>query len=73
MSTIKLGTGVCLHCKQEGSIEMSEDEYNRGINAFNEGELIQCAFPGLSVDQREQIISGTHPQCWDELFAEKED
>ena len=72
MSTIKINTNTCLHCGQQGFIEMSEDEYNRGIDAFNEGELIQCAFPGLSVDQREQIISGTHPKCWNELFAEKE-
>ena len=28
MSTIKINTNTCLHCGQQGFIEMSEDEYN---------------------------------------------
>ncbi len=69
MSTIKINTNICLHCGEEGSIEMSEDEYNKGITAYNEGAFIQEAFPSLSADQREQIISGTHPKCWIEMFS----
>lgn len=69
MSTIKLNTGVCLHCGQDGFIEMPEDDYNQGIIAYNEGAFVQQAFPKLSADQREQIISGTHPKCWIEMFA----
>jgi len=68
MSTIKINTNTCLHCGEQGFIEMSEDEYNQGITAFNEGAFIQEAFPSLSADQREQIISGTHPKCWNEMF-----
>jgi len=32
--------------------------------------LIQEAFPHLSVDEREFIISGIHPIEWRELFGE---
>lgn len=72
MSTIKINTNTCLHCGEQGFIEMSEEEYKQGLTAFNEGAFIQEAFPNLSADQREQIISGTHPKCWDEMFNEKE-
>jgi len=30
-------------------------------------------FPELIPDQRELLISGTHPACWDVMFAEVED
>ena len=36
------------------------------------GELIQEALPELSADQRELLISGTCPKCWDELFPPDE-
>lgn len=68
-NTIKINTNLCLHCGKEGFIEMLEDEYNKGLNAYNEGAFIQEAFPSLSADQREQIISGTHPECWIEMFS----
>ena len=35
--------------------------------------LAQEAFPHLSVDERELIISGIHPIEWNELFGELED
>lgn len=72
MSTIKLNTGVCLHCGQDGFIEMPENDYNQGMIAYKEGSFVQQAFPNLCADQREQIISGTHPECWLEMFQEKE-
>jgi hypothetical protein len=30
--------------------------------------LIQDVFPELNADEREFMISGTHPACWDEMF-----
>jgi hypothetical protein len=35
--------------------------------------LIQQAFPHLSIDEREFIISGIHPIEWRELFGELEE
>ena len=34
------------------------------------GELIQNAMPNLDADSREQLISGTCPKCWDEMFGD---
>ena len=30
--------------------------------------LIQDIFPYLNADQREQIMTGTHPSCWNQMF-----
>ena len=35
--------------------------------------LAQEAFPQLSIDEREFIISGIHPVEWNELFGELEE
>jgi len=34
--------------------------------------LIQDAFPNLSVEQREFILSGITPQEWNDTFGEEE-
>jgi len=69
MTTIKVNTGVCLYCKQDGFVEIPENEYVKGVTAYNQGALIQDAFPNLTPDKCEQIISGTHPKCWGEMFG----
>jgi hypothetical protein len=51
---------------------MSASEYYAGKERIENGELIQYAFPTLSAGMREQIISGTHPDCWDAMFADDE-
>ena len=35
--------------------------------------LAQEAFPDLSIDEREFIISGIHPTEWNELFGNEEE
>ena len=42
------------------------------VERWQAGELIQDAFPHMSIDDREIMISGTHPECWNKLFGEKE-
>lgn len=41
-----------------------------GIQKRNEGGLIQDCFPDLSPALREMLVSGTCPECWDEMFKE---
>lgn len=43
------------------------------IDLYNAGELIQRAFPNLSDDQREFILTGITADEWDEVFPEEED
>lgn len=40
------------------------------VQAFQLGMLVQRAFPGLPADQRELLISGTHPECWDRFMKD---
>ena len=42
------------------------------FNAWRAGLLIQQAFPTMSQEDRELLISGTHPDCWDSLFSEED-
>jgi hypothetical protein len=43
------------------------------VLAWQAGEYIQRAFPTMSAADREVLITGTHPACWDKLFPEEKD
>lgn len=45
-------------------ILVNNQDYKRWV----EGELVQNAFPYLSANQRELLISGITPGKWDEMF-----
>jgi len=68
---IQVQTKTCIHCMQDGHVEMTYDEYNTGKKLYEQGALMQEAFPNLDLDLREQLISGIHPKCWIEMFAPK--
>jgi hypothetical protein len=40
------------------------------LNNWRAGVLIQRAFPNMTADQREMLITGTHPECWETMFAD---
>lgn len=65
METTLIKTRRCFHCGEEGTLELP----NEGIAKYEAGAFVQDAFPELARELREQIISGTHPKCWDEMFA----
>ena len=68
-NTIAVKTKTCIVC----------DEYelwvldSKAVKSWQAGENIQNAFPDMSVGDREVLISGTHPACWDKLFPKEED
>jgi len=39
----------------------------------NKEMAIQEAFPELSADDREMLISGTCPACWEKMFPAEEE
>ena len=45
----------------------------QAVTKWQEGENIQSAFPDMKAEDREILISGTHPACWDKLFGEDSD
>lgn len=56
----------CVLCGVTNSIECSKDGYRK----WQGGALVQDAFPELDASQRELLISGVCPTCWDNMFAD---
>jgi hypothetical protein len=51
----------CVFCSTEHQIELDRTRYNRWVA----GGHIQVVFPTMTPSQREVLISGTCPDCWD--------
>lgn len=65
MSKIKVTT-ICPVCQQTHIIECS----NKGYQAYERGALIQQALPELPPEEREMLVSGICPKCWNIVFPE---
>lgn len=70
MSVAVLKTPLCPWCNKHGMIEIDRNQYNAWKYG---GVLIQNAFPQLDKALREQIKTGYHPECWDEMFMDIHD
>jgi hypothetical protein len=62
-------TRTCTWCRKPASVEVDADGYKEYLG----GAFAQTAFPGLDAGEREIIISGTHPACWEAMFPPAED
>jgi hypothetical protein len=60
-------TKRCFHCGQTSLIDLDEDR----VQAWIGGSYVQDVFPEMSVGEREMLISGTHPECWEAIFSEE--
>ena len=60
-------TKTCMHCGEQTDFILSQDEYER---LYLKNEYIQDVFPLLDKTEREVMISGTHPRCWEEMFSD---
>jgi hypothetical protein len=65
-TTYIVETPLCGFCKKGGTIEVPME----GFLIYQLGGYVQEAFPELDKSLREQIISGTHPKCWDKAYGE---
>ncbi len=43
------------------------------VDRWQGGENIQRVFPDMSAGEREILITGIHPDCWDKLFPGEAD
>lgn len=59
----------CPFCGKGHEIEVNEIDYLD----WQDGEHAQNAFPYLSANEREMLISGICPDCWDKMFGQEED
>lgn len=56
---------TCPFCGHANFIDVNEDDYLD----WQDGKLAQKAFPYLPADERERLISGICPTCWDKMFG----
>lgn len=59
-------SGKCVFTGRRYSVTVSRDDFDK----YNAGALMQDAFPELSADDREFLISGIAPGGFDQLFKE---
>jgi hypothetical protein len=65
MELVTVETKRCMHCGETGQLEVSSN----GLAMRQAGAYVQDSFPELSAPLREQLITGTHPECWEEMFG----
>jgi len=65
--TIAVKTKPCMVCDKYEVWSLDREAVIR----WQEGENIQSAFPDMKAADREVLITGTHPACWDKLFPEE--
>ena len=62
-------------CQLDGKVytmdfpNMTETQFRISKKMWDEGALVQDAFPFLNADQREFLMTGTPPQVWDAMFG----
>ena len=56
---------VCPFCGKENVVEMTYEQYEQYVSGKG---YVQNIFPNLSAEEREILISGICPKCWDETF-----
>ena len=59
---------ACPLCGHSHVVEVNEAD----CLAWKGGATVQDAFPYLSADEREMLVSGICPSCWDKLFEDPE-
>lgn len=58
-------TKPCPVCHETSTIHIEEEKFERWVS----GELIQKVWPHMTPDDRELLITGTHPACWEKIFG----
>ena len=66
---IEVKTRPCCVCGQSEIKTLNREAVYR----WQGGENIERAFPEMGAGERELLITGTHPDCWDKLFSEEEE
>ena len=62
-------TPKCIHCNKTGTMMVNKDAYKEFTQTPRHlRRLIQDIFPSYSRGQREQLLTGVHPECFDDMF-----
>lgn len=60
----------CPCCGSTSTIKLDAKQtrqFDEGMKKYEAGELTQNAFPFLNPDERELLISGICPKCWESM------
>lgn len=68
MPMVRITTPTCMLCGTPSTFMLEGND----LDKYRDGALIQDAFPYLSAEDRETIMSGTHPDCWNKLYPEED-
>lgn len=66
--TAILTTKPCPFCKVQHQVEVPLEGYAK----FKDGAFVQDAFPHLTADERELLISGTCAGCWERYMRDED-
>lgn len=66
---ITFTTPACQVCSKTSEFTLDAEKIDR----WKAGAYIQDVWPHMTMNDRELLISGTHPKCWEELFAEEDE
>jgi len=66
---VEIQTQPCIMCGKTSFISVDAD----GYRMWQAGALIQVAMPHVSPAEREMLINGTHPECFNVMFEEHEE
>lgn len=66
--TIAIAT-YCPICHTSHDVEVPMDEFFN----WQDGACVQDAFHSLSAEERERLITGICPECWNWMFGKEED
>jgi hypothetical protein len=69
MAGMTITSKRCSFCGKTHLIEVDRGALGRWQN----GALIQEAFPEMAPEDREVLISGTCPECWDTFMGDEEE
>lgn len=64
---ITIKTPKCFVCGKGSMVTLNAEKAKKWL----EGMFIQDAFPDMTKAERELLISGTHEECWNTLFAKE--
>lgn len=65
-STVMVLPPRCSECNRQEAVEIPGDVwYKYGVQGLH----VQDAWPSSTPDQREMLLTGTHPECWDRMWG----
>jgi hypothetical protein len=69
-NSLKIIRNKCIHCGEDNRIYVEPNAY---LDWSTKARFVQHIWPTLSLDDREIIVSGTHPPCWAEMWPDDDE